>query len=319
MTTTQPPTPIVKDQSVLMDILDKIETCIQNKESGCDVTKLKTDFVVNMSMALGAKYAGTYAKMLPKLFDMMVQSPPPSPTEMIAIIGSMMLTFIINTIMSLISGIPGFGEIDPIYIALNQAMTLFPILNKIKNIMSVNILELLMGSGSITQLSSYINRAVDAMVKMKGLDERMAAHVKESVGKVNLILERLYTEVNEYVKKHKTDETVAQEKGTLGKLQARFNSLANQMKEFVNMRKSEPSPPGVVPVEEKKYLDRMKEKFASMSKQLKSYLSTSSQSGGGKSVRRKRTYGGSRLKKTKGNRKHKRTYKRKTRRTRSIR
>lgn len=318
MTTTQQPTPIAKDQSVLMDILDKIEICIQNKESGCDVSTLKTDFVVNMSMALGAKYAGTYAKMLPKLFDLMVQNPPPSPPEMIAIIGSMMLTFIINTIMSLISGIPGFGEIDPIYIALNQAMTLFPILNKIKNIMSVNILELLMGSGSFVQLSSYINRAVDAMVKMKGLDDKMAARVKEASGKINLILERLYNEVNEYVKKHKTDETVAQEKGTLGQIQARFNKLSNQMTEFMSMRKSEPSPSGVVPVEEKRYIDRMRDNFASMSRQLKTYLTTSKQSGG-KSIRRKRIHGGSRLKKTKGNRKKRNTYKRKTRRTRYLR
>jgi hypothetical protein len=179
--------------------------------------------------------------------------------------------------------------------------------------MSVNILELLMGSGSFVQLSSYINRAVDAMVKMKGLDDKMAARVKESSGKINLILERLYNEVNEYVKKHKTDETVAQEKGTLGQIQARFNKLSNQMKEFMSMRKSEPSPSGVVPVEEKRYIDRMKDNFASMSRQLKTYLTTSKQSGG-KSIRRKRIHGGSRLKKTKGYRKKRNTHKRKTRR-----
>jgi hypothetical protein len=307
----------------MMEILEKIEKCILNKELGCNVTALKTDFVVNMSMAMGAKYAGTYSKILPKLFDLMVQSPPAGPQDIIAIIGTLMLTFVTNTVMSLISGIPGFGEIDPIYIAFNQAMTLFPIFNKIKNILSVNIMDLFISSGSYTQIGAYINSSIDAMVRMKGIDDKTAQRIKERAGQINVILERIYADMKEYMKKHKTDEEQA-EKGTLGKLKARLDSMTRQMKNFVTL-KSEPTPAGVAPVEEKKYIDRLTNGFASMSRQLQDYINTSkptvsvlnketTQTGGRRS-RRVRVKGGIRSRKSNGSirYKHKATYKKKTR------
>ena len=193
-----------KGTTAIIDILDRIEMCIQKKNEGCDLFRLKSDFVIHMTSAMGGKYSFTYGESLSKLFDIMTKGPTATTSEIISIIGSVVINYLINTAMTIVSGsgIPGIGEIDSGYIAVRQAITIYPILTRIKRILSINVMEVFVNPESYSKLHEYIKMAVDTMVDMKGLSKKMADRVKESSEKINTVLKQLYTEIKKYMQIH---------------------------------------------------------------------------------------------------------------------
>ena len=235
-----PPTktsaPPQQSSTVLMQVLDQIETCIRANPRICtpkDMEDLKYKFTTNMSMAMGGAYADNYSAGLSALFDVMVSTTPPSMMTIVASIGNLFMTFLFTTVMSFVGRIPGIGEIDPLYTAFKQITRLYPILGKLKSIMSVNMVSLFMNKDYYAKIHEYIKCTLDIMVDINRISPQVANLILIASGKIKNILEKLYYDTKEYMKqtidKQQHKESVRTIKGTLKKLYDKATNI--QVKE----------------------------------------------------------------------------------------
>jgi hypothetical protein len=185
--------------NILLDIIDRIQAC-QTNRSACDLNRLKYDFVAYMTTALGGKYSFTYGSGLSSLFDIMVT--PPGDADIarnIYVIGGLLANYVVNMAMSIISGIPAVGEIDAVYVAARQAITMAPIIQRLSVMFPINIKENLLSiynsNNTSGLMTTYINSAIDTLVKSNNLPPDKVEQLKASALQFTNSISDLYKEM----------------------------------------------------------------------------------------------------------------------------
>ena len=197
-TTSVPLLPYEKEyDSVILGVLDQMEKCKKGLLPNCDPERLRMDFITQMSSMLGSNYAPTYEYGLTQLYKVLMM-PKITMSKLFTVAGGLVLSYGINTTMSMIGVVPGIGEINPMYLFIRQMLKLYPVILKIASMLSLNILDLLLNQDYI-DIYEYAKSLINMMKQYRTIDPRVADMVGTASTKILSTLKTLTIEIRKYM------------------------------------------------------------------------------------------------------------------------
>ncbi len=166
--------------SVILGVLDEMEKCKQGLLPNCNPDRLRMDFITQMSAILGSNYAPTYEYGLTQFYKVLMM-PKITMSSLFKVVGGLVISYGVNTMMSMVGVVPGIGEINPIYLFIRQLMKLYPVVLKIASMLSINILDLLLNQDYV-DMYEYLKSMINMMIKQSRTIDPIVA---EMVGKAS--------------------------------------------------------------------------------------------------------------------------------------